>query len=207
MIIEAILFGLSLGTANGITPGPLWTLTVSQSLKYGFKEGMKVGFAPILSDAPIITLSLLLWNKIARFDIALAVISFIGAGFLLYLCYENFKVKPDIHTEPVSRSGSLKKGIITNYLNPAPYLFWMTVGAPKVITYWQSQPVGAVLFFAMFYLTFVGAEIIIAFLAFKSVQWLKGRVYRIMIRVIGAVLGLFGLKFIFDGLRYLGVFG
>jgi len=47
-MISGIVFGLS----GGLTPGPLFTLVVSETLKHGVKEGIKVSVVPLFSDLP-----------------------------------------------------------------------------------------------------------------------------------------------------------
>ncbi len=50
LIVTAAFLGLS----GGLTPGPLLTLVVSETLKYGTQAGIKVSLAPLLTDTPII---------------------------------------------------------------------------------------------------------------------------------------------------------
>ena len=46
--------GAALGLSAGLSPGPLLALTVSQAIAHGAREGMKVAFAPLLTDPPVI---------------------------------------------------------------------------------------------------------------------------------------------------------
>lgn len=48
-LISGIIFGLS----AGISPGPLLALVISETLKFGRKEGIKVAIAPLITDIPI----------------------------------------------------------------------------------------------------------------------------------------------------------
>ena len=51
-IYALFLSGLALGTSSGLSPGPLLTLTIAQSMRYGYREGIKIAAAPIITDLP-----------------------------------------------------------------------------------------------------------------------------------------------------------
>jgi threonine/homoserine/homoserine lactone efflux protein len=56
--MELTLLGIGLGLAAGASPGPLSALLVAVSVDRGFPAGARVAMAPLLSDAPIVVLSL-----------------------------------------------------------------------------------------------------------------------------------------------------
>ena len=60
--------GCVFGLAGGFTPGPTTTLVVAQTLRFGVYDGMKVAIAPLLTDAPIILISVLLIGQLAQFE-------------------------------------------------------------------------------------------------------------------------------------------
>ena len=51
----------------------LATLVVAQTVRYGFFDGLKVAIAPLLTDAPIIALSVLLVGQLAKFESVLGI--------------------------------------------------------------------------------------------------------------------------------------
>ena len=46
--------GLILGLAAGVSPGPLLTLIVQQTVRHGVREGVKVAAVPLITDVPIV---------------------------------------------------------------------------------------------------------------------------------------------------------
>ena len=58
-MIGLISAGLVYGLSAGFSPGPLMALVISQTLKHGIREGAKVAMAPLITDLPIILVSLL----------------------------------------------------------------------------------------------------------------------------------------------------
>ena len=116
--LSFLISGMVLGIASSISPGPLLTLVISETLKYKAKEGIKVAIAPLITDGPIILFILLILNKLADFNFIIGTISVFGSLYLTYLAYQNFfikKVKPQIKD---IKSNSIRKGVITNFLNP-----------------------------------------------------------------------------------------
>ena len=65
-IYTFLLQGLLLGFSAGISPGPLTALTISQTIKYSRKEGIKVAISPLVTDIPIVTISLLIFAKLTN---------------------------------------------------------------------------------------------------------------------------------------------
>jgi threonine/homoserine/homoserine lactone efflux protein len=104
-----------------------------------------------------------------------------------------------------AKARSLQKGIITNFLSPHPYLFWITVGSPIVIKAYNINPLAAVLYIAGFYICLVGSKIIVAIVVDKSKTFLNSRAYVYVIRFLGLALIVFAVIFVRDGLRLFGV--
>ena len=80
-----ILLGATLGLSAGISPGPLLALVISESLQHGRKEGIKVALSPLITDLPIILISILLLAGLGKSSAAIGLIAFAGALFLVFL--------------------------------------------------------------------------------------------------------------------------
>jgi len=140
------MFGLSAGFA----PGPLLTLVITQTLRHNTVEGVKVAAAPLLTDVPIIIISFIILKKLAALGPAFGIISMIGGLYVLYLSYETVKTGPVRVEISQIQPGSFKKGALVNFLNPHPYLFWVTVGVPFIMKSGQEDLLGPWLFFLGF---------------------------------------------------------
>ena len=204
-MIEYLSTGTLLGLTAGFSPGPLLVLVISETLRHNVKEGIKVSIAPIITDLPILIVSLLILKKLSNFEVVLGCVSSIGGIFVLYLGYESFRTKGiDLNIEKQS-SIALKKGIITNALNPHPYIFYMTVGAPIILKALNKNAFWAVAFLASFLLFLVGSKVILAVITGRSRTFLKNKAYIFIMRTLGALLFLFSFILFRDGLRLLGV--
>jgi len=208
MMIEPLLFLLSgsvLGLAAGISPGPLLTLVVSETLRHNKKAGMAIAITPILTDMPIVTASVFVLIKLSEAGFVLGTISILGALFMGYLAYENITAKGIEISVRQAKEASLRKGIIANVLSPYPYLFWMTVGAPTVLKAFGESFLSAFLFLGGFYLLLIGSKIFVALLVDKSRAFLRGAVYVATIKALGFILLLLAALFIKDGLKLFGL--
>ncbi len=197
--------GIVLGLSAGFSPGPLTTLVISQALQYGVKEGLKVAMVPVITDLPIIALSVFVLSRLSESQAVLGSISIFGGLFLVYLAYLSFKtnkVELDIQgMEP----RSLGKGTMVNFFSPNPYLFWISVGAPYAVDAWTQSGLGAAGFFAAFYTCLIGGKMLMAVVAGRSRRLLSGKAYAWVMRILGALLLVFAFLFFRDGLGFFNV--
>ena len=202
-MFNLLIAGITLGLYSGLSPGPLLILLVSQTLKHGRGEGIKVAFSPLITDLPIIAVSLLFLSFVAGYSSILGIISILGGLFLLYMAYESFKTRELAGNIGAEKPKSLKKGATVNFLNPAPYLFWITVGGPIIITAYTGSILDPLMFIIGFYVFLVGSKIVLAFAAGKSREFITGKPYLYIMRILGIVLVIFALYFFNQGVHLL----
>jgi threonine/homoserine/homoserine lactone efflux protein len=179
-------------------------LVLAQTVRHGSREGCKVALTPLVTDAPIILVTLVLAAKLARLRPLLGLFSIAGAVFVLYLAWESFgAVRQGTEAAPGERPRSWFKGIITNLLNPHPWVFWLTVGAAILAKAMAQGWLDAAAFLFGFYLPLVGSKMGVALLAGRSRNLLVERPYRIAMRVLAVLLGIFALLLFREGLKYL----
>lgn len=200
MITNFLLPGLLMGLTAGLSPGPLLTLVISETLLHGRKNGIKVALAPLFTDIPIITITVFIFIQLKEMNTVLGFISIAGGLFLAYLGYENLKVKESQFQTKPAKDQSLKKAIITNALSPHPYIFWLSVGGSFLV----KGNVSECSFFLLgFYLLLIGSKVVIAILTDKSKTLLKSRYFIYLIRALGFVLLVFSMILIKGGIDYL----
>jgi threonine/homoserine/homoserine lactone efflux protein len=198
IMLTAAVFGL----AAGFSPGPLMALVVAQTLQYGVREGIMVAAAPILTDAPIIVLSILIIGNLSSTGPVIGAIAALGALYVLYLAYETMTIKPINLETTMVRPKSLRKGVLVNALSPHPYLFWITVGGPYMVTAWPEATGGPWLFIVPFYGLLIGSKIALSLIMGKFRSFLSGPIYLTAMRLLGAVLAVFGLLLLGDSLKH-----
>jgi threonine/homoserine/homoserine lactone efflux protein len=202
LLTSGILFGLY----AGFSPGPLLALVVSETLRHGARGGIRVALAPLITDFPIIALSLLLLAQLARFQVVLGIISLVGGMVVLKLGWESLRTRGiNVDVREV-RPQSLRRGIVVNFLNPSPYLFWISVGGPIMIRAAQDSYWWAAAFLIGFYPMLVGSKMILALVVGRSRDFLTGRIYIYIMRALGLVLFAFAIVLFKDGLHLMGLF-
>lgn len=211
--METLLLAFGLGLAAGFSPGPLLTLVVSTALERGFAAGVRVAAAPLLTDAPVIVLSILVLAELpAAF---LDGLTLAGGVFVVWLGIDSLRAtlgtSGGLTVEQAAEAAAgappqdLWRGFLVNILSPHPWLFWVTIGGPELVRSWVLSPWRAVGFIAVFYLLLVGSKVLIAGVAARGRRLLRGRWYGRVLAVLGAALVVLGALLVVRGA--VGLFG
>jgi threonine/homoserine/homoserine lactone efflux protein len=200
ILTTAIVFGLS----AGLSPGPLMTLVIAETLKRGIPAGIRIAVAPLITDLPIIAGCLMLLATFAHAAVFVGIVALLGGLFIAWMGYENIRFTGVGNNTGSLQTSQLKTGIIANLLNPYPYLFWLTVGGPLILKTAHSSLVSAALFLSFFYGCLVGSKIIVAGAVGRSRRFLGSQAYIWIIRFLGVLLVIFAWVFFREGLGQLG---
>ena len=201
--------GTALGLSAAASPGPFQAYLVAQTLAHGGRRTFPIAFAPLLSDAPIVIVILLLLDRLpAAF---LRFINLAGGLFLLYLVWglwRAWRVRPaDLAAaQPDLPAGGLwpglGRGVLINALSPGPYIFWSLVNGPLLLAAWRQAPLQAVLFLASFYGVFIGGNLALIGVV-QQARRLGPRFTRGLTLVSIVALLLFALVLLSRGLGWL----
>ena len=196
-----ILQGIGYGFAAAAQPGPLQTYLISQTLRKGWKRSLPAAFAPLLSDGPIIALSLLILSQVPPWFQRFLYIA--GGLFVLYLAYGSYKSWKNLDLDQLygetEIQQSLLQAALINALNPNPYIFWSLVTGPILMNGWREAPVYGMGFIAGFYVTMIlGLGTLI--LVFGLARQLGTRVNHVLLGVSAMALFCFGVYQIWMGI-------
>ena len=92
-------------------------------------------------------------------------------------------------------SGSFKRGILTNLLNPNVYVFWFLIGGPLMASAAEQEPVAPVLYAIAFLVTIILVKAAIAWIFVGGGAWLSPRRYRIAMVICGIAMLAFAVSF------------
>ncbi len=209
MVAQYLLQGLALGFGNGSAPGPFLALVIAAALRGGFRHGAVVALSPLITDLPIIVVSLTLLSRLPAG--ATAVLALAGAVVLLWYAAEAFR---DARTTSLAaiRAGAeavqparhaLRQGVVANALNPAPWMFWMAVGGPLLTEAWHRGPADAVAFLVPFYGLLIGAKVAVAGAIGAGRSRLGDTGYRRLLGGAGLLLVALALSLVRSGLAAL----
>jgi len=195
-ILSALIFGLT----AGLQPGPLSILVVQQTLERGLFSGIKVSFAPVITDGPIIFAAAVVLTQFKDISLFIGILSLVGGLYLGLLCIKTLQVKEVSFSGSSDTSSSLLTAIKVNFLSPNPYLFWFTVGG----TYFALGATNeAIVFVLVFLSSLVLSKIAIALVASKFRESLESRAYLWIMRVLGLALGVFAISFLVKSYKLL----
>lgn len=194
----ALWQGLALGFAAGVAPGPLMALVAAESARGGWRRGVAAAMAPPVTDAAILPLAVLLLHRLP--DGALRGISLAGGIFVAHLAWETLRATG--RPLEASRGGAearepgggaaagFRRGLATNLLNPHPWLFWFTVGAPLFLAALRSGAGAAALLLVGFFVPLVGSKVLLAVLVDRGVRVLGSRFHAWVLRLGAAALAV-----------------
>lgn len=200
---EFLFLGVVLGLSAGLSPGPLQTLVMAETLRFGVRAGIKVALSPVITDLPIIFLTLYIFRNVIGLADMLGLISMLGGLLVLMMGIDGLRSSPFNVGLGQAPSNSLAKGTLANLLNPHPYLFWIGVGAPLMTRAWDLGALILITFLLSFYLMLVGSKIVLAVLVGKSRAFMSGKVYLSVVRLLGAVMILLAFVLLYDGFSLL----
>jgi threonine/homoserine/homoserine lactone efflux protein len=204
-MINYLAMGAVLGLSSGFAPGPLLTLVISETLQHDIKAGAKVALAPMITDLPIIILTLFIFSKLSNFHDIIGIISLIGGIFILTMGYQSLCTKGVEINLKERKPKSLIKGVLANATNPNPYLFWLSVGAPTMTKAINQNIYAAVAFIISFYVFLVGSKIMLALFIGKSKFLLSSKAYLFTMRFLGLLLCALAMILFHDGLKLLEI--
>lgn len=200
-VLTSLALGAGIGFFAGISPGPVLTLVVSETLRGGWRRGAAVATGPLLADGPIIAVALLVITRVPPGFVP--TISVIGGLFLLYLAVTtglNSRQARIPREQSARASGGLLTGLLARALGPNPYLFWFLVGVPVILQEERASGWSALAFLLGYYSTIVGSNVGLALALHRWLRLLSDRAYRALLLLCSAIMAVYGLLLLGRGL-------
>lgn len=151
-MLPYLLIGASWGFAAAAQPGPMQAYLIGQAVHHGWRRALPIAFAPLLSDLPIASLSILVLSRVPGWFAVWLRLA--GGAFVLYLAWGAYRMWrfPKSAALPASPAQyGVFKGALVNILNPNPWMAWTLAIGPLVVKAWREAPANAVAFLGGFY--------------------------------------------------------
>jgi threonine/homoserine/homoserine lactone efflux protein len=196
-----LIQGIGYGFAAAVQPGPFQAYLISQTLSKGWRQTLPAALAPLLSDGPIIILTLAVLSYVPVWFQRFLYVA--GGLFILYLAYNAFVAwrnfdETRIVTHSTSRQSAVRAAMM-NALSPGPYLYWSLVTGPILLAGWRKAPVNGFGFLVSFYATIV-LSLIAIIVAFGTARRFGPKVNRVLVGVSAIALAGFGMYQLWLGL-------
>lgn len=192
---NGVLFGLLVT----VLIGPVFFSLIQTSIEKGIKSGVSMAVGITLSDAVYIFLVYLGVSPYLdepRFEIALGVF-----GGIIMFCFGLYSIIKPVPQRVVLQTikgknniaKQVAKGFMLNGINPFVLIFWVGMVSMGSINY-EYSTYEITFFFLGILSTVFSTDIIKAYIAHKLRHIVTERFLRIMNRLVGVALFLFGLK-------------
>jgi threonine/homoserine/homoserine lactone efflux protein len=188
-MLEFILPAFTFGLVAGLKPGPLGIIVIQQTLTHGLGSGVRASLAPLITDGPIILVALLVLPLFQDFNPFVAGLSLLGGGYLVWIGSKLMRARSFSFGAGIGKGASLTEAVKVNFLSPAPYLFWFTVGGAYILLGTIAQ---SAVFVGVAVGTLVAGKMFVALLAATARPWLSSSAYSYVMRVLAGGLVLFG---------------
>lgn len=194
-----------LALSGAMMPGPLLTVTVSESTRRGVIAGplMILGHG-LLELVLVVALLAGLAPFLVRDDVFIAIALF-GGSILLWMGFSMFRELPNLSLQVQSSEEKQKNliisGVVLSAINPYWLIWWASIGIGYIMHSLKTGLIGVVAFFV----GHIFADL--AWYAFISFGIAKGRhlfsdlIYRRLIGACAVFLILFGCWFIYNGMQ------
>lgn len=197
--MDIVLNGLGFGLLLCVLIGPVFFALLQNSIEKGFWSGFFMAVGIAISDASYIVITYLGISQLVEnpsFNMWLG-----GIGGTIMLVFGIIYIaKPipqkglkQLHAEETKWFQQILKGFALNGINPFVLIFWIGI-ISKVTVNFQYTTNEAVTFFAVLIATVFSVDILKAYFATKLSQIVTPQFMKIMNRVVGIALILFGLR-------------
>jgi len=195
--ISSFMIALS----GAMVPGPLFTITVSESAQRGASTGPYLILGHALLEILIIILILSGLSPFLKHETTRHVISLVGGGMLVIMGMMILKdlrrVRLDLSAEGGGKGMNLVlTGILGSLANPYWVIWWATIGLGYLLSSLKYGLAGVVVFF----LGHISADLawysIISYAVAKGRRIMGERSYRIVLAICAVFLIFFGVWFI-----------
>ena len=185
-------------------PGPLFSVTVSESARRGFAVGplLILGHAILelgLLAALLFGLAPLFSNPIFFIAVSLA-----GGAILLWMGISMLKALPNARISRDAEKGGEKqlvlRGILMSLANPYWIIWWATIGIGYILHSRNFGPWGIILFFIGHILADLVWYSLISGAVSKGKKLFNDRIYKWLIGVCASLLLGFSIYFIYSGI-------
>lgn len=206
--IEAILKGLAMGLLLALSVGPVIFTIIKQSINNGRGGGFSFVIGVWISDFLLVVLSNAFSEWVTKMLDFKMQIGIVGSAFLIgmgvfYLFFKKVHIHPeDISLPPLKGSDHAKivlQGFLLNTLNPAVMAFWLTAATAIAVTHTTRD---RIIIFATALALNMSADVIKVTLAGKLRKKLTIKNIRLINKISGLILCIFGAVLLMGVLLY-----
>ncbi|HML06093.1 MAG TPA: LysE family transporter [Methanobacterium sp.] len=209
-MIETVIFALTsfgVGLSGALVPGPMLTVTISDSVKKGFKAGPLVILGHFITEFVIMIAILAGLGYIIGSQSAVFIIGTVGGLVLIFMGYnlsKQDKTLSEIKNEDYKsqKYGSVMGGIVTSISNPFFYIWWATVGCAFMF---KGLELAGIIGLLGFIIGHWSADFswftTVSFFSSRGSKIMNDKAYKSVMMICGVFLVLLGAYFILSQIK------
>jgi len=207
-VTEAILKGVAMGLLLVISVGPVIFTIIKQSINNGRAGGFSFVIGVWISDFLLVVLSNLFSELVSTVMDFKTQIGIAGSAFLMgmgvfYIFFKKVHMHPeDLAMPPLKSSDHAKillQGFLLNTLNPAVIAFWLTAATAIAVSHSVRD---RIIIFATALILNMTADVVKVTLAGKLRKKLTIKNIRLINKISGLILVIFGTVLLFGVLFF-----
>ncbi|MDI6882571.1 MAG: LysE family transporter [Methanothermobacter sp.] len=199
-MLEVLLFALTsfmIGLSGAMAPGPLLTVTISDSLRRGSKAGPLLVLGHLVGEVLLVLLILEGFGWLISSSLASAWVGLIGGAVMIFMGLNMMRdTSPKIESDEFKDFGLVSKGLVTSVSNPYFFIWWGTIGAALML---KGMELAGLAGLAAFLIGHWSSDFawygIVSFFSARGKLVLKST-YKFIILACGVFLIVVGLYFI-----------
>ena len=188
-------------------PGPVLTITISESIKRGFIAGPLIILGHAILEISLLVLLVLGFADLINNPALLGIVGIAGGLVLLWISFDMLKgirqLTLDLSSGKSARGGPVIAGILTSLANPYWIIWWATIGLGYVIISMKLGFIGVAVFFAGHILADLLWYSAVSLLVSRGRKHISDRIYRGVIGTCAVMLIFFGVYFVYDPIAYI----
>ncbi len=196
-LLSIFFISLGVGLSGALMPGPLLTVTITESYRRGFMAGPLLVAGHAVLEGTLVVLLVLGLDRV----IGNGVFFWMGLGMAIEV--RDGKLSLDLSDRGSARLGPFAAGLTTSLSNPYWSLWWATFGLSWLLRSMERGPAGVLSFYSGHIMADVLWYFLVAFLVVTGKRFISDRVYNYVILACGAFLIVLGARFAGDGLAHL----
>ena len=189
-------------------PGPILTVTVSETARRGFWAGPMIVFGHAVLEFGLLLALVLGLGPILQRDLVGGIIGLVGAAILFFLATGMFRSLPKVELDlTAKKTGGVHpflSGILLSLANPYWTLWWATVGLSYLVISQRLGWAGVLAFFFGHIMSDLVWFSFVSGLVHGGRNFLGKRVYQGLVLICALFLTGFAVYFGINGVRLLG---
>ena len=186
-------------------PGPLLTVTVSESSRRGAMAGPLMILGHGILELSLVVLLLAGLAPLLMRDDVFVIIALAGGVILMWMAFSMFRSLPDLKLELESGAESSGRnlvlaGILFSLANPYWIIWWASIGLGYILNSIQFGIAGLVVFFIGHILADLAWYAFISFGVARGRKFFSDTFYRRLIGCCATFLVFFSCYFLYSGL-------